>query len=98
MARPYLVYADLDVTHGDELVRVKGYGDRIEVLHSSMRFFLKVLRKSYTLRYSDIVALDHSLRRLELTVGLKTNYFCITILGANARKWVRSAFRFVIPI
>jgi hypothetical protein len=96
MARCYIVYADLRLAHGDELVRVRGYGDRIEVLHARIRFFLTALRKIYPLKYAHFLALDALLRRLGLSVILKTDHLCITILGVEARKWVRSLFRFVL--
>jgi hypothetical protein len=97
MARPLLVYADLHITHGDEVVRVKGHGERIEVSHSSSRFLLKALRRSFALDYAHLLDLDQTLRNLGLTVVLRTRYLCLTILGINARKWVRFAFRLILP-
>jgi len=97
MTTSLLVEANLRITDGDEVVTVKGHGKRIEVSHSSIRFFFKALRNSFSVRYKNLLAIDQLLRILGLTVVLKTKYFCFTILGVNAGKWVRFAFRFILP-
>ena len=97
MARPVIVYADLQLTHGGDSINIKGQGDRIEVSHSSIRFLFKVSRKTFPMKYAQFIVLDQSLRLLGLNVILKTKYFCFTILGVNARKWVKLALRFILP-
>ena len=97
MAAFFLVNADLRITHGDEVITVKGHGEKIEVSHSSIRFFFKTLRNSFAVKYKNVLAIDQLLRGLGLTVVLKTKYLCFKILGVKAGKWVRFAFRFVLP-
>jgi hypothetical protein len=97
MARPLIVYADLQITHGNEVVRVNGRGDRIEVYHPSILFFFKALKGSYPIKRKFLVYIDQLLQRLDLTVVLKTKYFCFSLLGVSATKWVKLALRFFLP-
>jgi hypothetical protein len=97
MAGSSLVYADLRLTHGNELVRVTGGGDRIEVSHRSLRFLLRALRQSYLFKYKHFLAVDQALRELGVSVVVKTNYASITVLGVNAKQWVRSVLGYLLP-
>jgi hypothetical protein len=96
MARTLFINADVRITHGDQEIKVTGHDHRIEVSHSSIRFFMKTVRTMSSVTYPRLLTLDQMLRDSGLTVVLKTKYFCLKILGLNGSKWVRMALRFIL--
>lgn len=97
MRRPLLLTADVRITQGGQEIRVTGHDHRIEVSPSSIRFLLKTFRRASAVTYPRVLTLDQILRDSGLTVVLKSQYFRLTILGVNARKWVRMVLRCILP-
>jgi hypothetical protein len=88
---------DLLVTHGDEAIWVKGRGDSVEVYNQNISFFLKSFRKTHPVTCAQFSAFDQLLTRTGLSVVLKTSYIRITIMGVNAKNWVKFIIRHILP-
>ena len=97
MVKTPQVDVDLLITHSDEAVWVKGRGGSVEVYNQNILFFLRSFRKSLPVTYAQYRAIDKFLNRIGLSVILKTSYIRLTIMGVNAKKWVKYLIRHILP-
>jgi hypothetical protein len=97
MAKAPHVDVDLLITHGDEAVWVKGRGDVLEVYNQNILFFLRSFRKTHPVTYIQYSDLDNFLKRVGLSIRLKTSYIRLTIMGVNAKNWVKYFVRYILP-
>ena len=93
MVKTPQVDVDLLITHADEAVWVKNRGDSIEIYNQNILFFLRSFRKSLPLTYAQYSAIDRFINRMGLSVMIKTSYIRLTIMGVNAKKWVKHLVR-----
>lgn len=97
MVKTPQVDVDLLITNGDEAIWVKGRGDSVEVYNQNILFFLRSFRKTLPVTYAHFSAFDRFLNRIGFSVVLKTSYIRLTIMGVNAKKWVKHLVRYILP-
>jgi hypothetical protein len=91
------IHADLRITQGDDVIRVRGRGDTIEVHNWSVGFFWRYFKKSAPLTLRKYKSLDEKTRRSGLNVMLKTNYLRVVVLGDKTRTWIKFLIKMVLP-
>jgi hypothetical protein len=92
-----LIDVDLLITHGEEAVWVKGRGDVVEVYNQNILFFLRSFRKTHPVTYAQYSEIDNFLKRIGLSVMLKTSYIRLTVVGVKTKNWVKYIVQHILP-
>jgi hypothetical protein len=92
-----LVNIDLLITHGDEAIWVKGRGDSVEVYNRNILLFFKTFRKLHPVTYAQYSYFDNLLKRIELSIVVRTSFIRLTIMGVKVKNWVNYIMRYILP-
>ena len=89
--------ADLRITRGKDVIRVRGRGDIIEVKIWSVGFLLRYLRSFAALTFENYKSLNDVFCRFGFNLVLKTNFFSVFVLGQRTKKLVKYVIKMILP-
>lgn len=89
--------ADLRITRGKDVIRVRARGDIIEVKIWSVGFLLRYLRSFAALTFENYKSLNDVFCRIGFNVVLKTNFFSVFVLGQRTKKLVKYVIKTILP-
>lgn len=91
------IEADLRITRGEDVIRVRGRGDVIEVKVGSVGLLRRYLRSVAALTFEKYNNLNDVFCRLGFNVVLKTNFFSVFVLGQRTKRLVRYVVKMILP-